>query len=230
MQRRTVPSTARPNPPTGAGSSSGSSRNVVQTQSSPSPQKHKRKHGNVVWAMVVAIALLLVFFSVLFPAELEQVEKEAQSLGQAALKKERQFVRDHYGWRQSSQDGSAPPAVGDSRNPPDDWDERVDASRVASHQRMGPPGRWVEGEKQLKQRLQVLYDRQQQGLDVGVPVLTRWLGGDFPAYVTPDMDAEEWKKNVEAEYARMRREEDAWQAEMQKLIHQRERDIGITTA
>ena len=41
---------------------------------------------------------------------------------------------------------------------------------------------WVDGEKKLKKQLKILAERQAQGKDLGVPVLTRWLGDDIPAW------------------------------------------------
>ncbi|MGK3735423.1 MAG: hypothetical protein ACI90V_002263 [Bacillariaceae sp.] len=106
------------------------------------------------------------------------------------------------------------------------------ASSDAATARMeAQSSRWVDGEKALKKKLQVLYDRQSNGKDLGVPVLTRYLGEDIPAWITPDiMDKDEWKKKVEDKYEEMRKEEEEWKKEMAKIITQRERDIGITTA
>ena len=45
------------------------------------------------------------------------------------------------------------------------------------------------------------------------------------------MDEAEWRKNVEAKYAEMRKEEEEWIKEMQKIIDNNEHgDIGITTS
>ena len=74
-----------------------------------------------------------------------------------------------------------------------------------------------------------LYEKQQQGELLGVPVLTRWLGDDFPAWVTPDMDEQKWRNDVAAKYKEMREEEEQWKVKMEKIIQQRERDLGITT-
>jgi hypothetical protein len=69
----------------------------------------------------------------------------------------------------------------------------------------------TEGEKKLKAKLKVLAERQAQGKDLGVPVLTRWLGEDIPAWPSAEtMPKEEWKKRVEDKYAEMRNEEMAW--------------------
>ena len=65
---------------------------------------------------------------------------------------------------------------------------------------------------------------------MGAPVLTRWLGDDFPAWVGEGMKEEEWRADVDAKYTEMRKDEEAWQKRMQALIDQRERDMGITTA
>ena len=108
----------------------------------------------------------------------------------------------------------------------------VRASSDAATKRMeAQSSRWVDGEKALKKKLQILYDRQQKGLDLGVPVLTRYLGEDIPAWITPDkMDENEWREKVKDKYEEMRVEEEEWKKKMEKIITQRERDIGITTA
>ena len=106
-----------------------------------------------------------------------------------------------------------------------------EASDAATVRMEAQPSRWVDGEKALKKKLQVLYDRQSKGKDLGVPVLTRYLGEDIPAWTTPDiMDEDEWKKKVVDKYEEMRKEEEEWKKEMAKIITQRERDIGITTS
>ena len=89
--------------------------------------------------------------------------------------------------------------------------------------------RWVDGEKMLKKKLQVLYDRQQEGKDLGVPVLARYLGEDIPVWVTPDKEAE-WQKKVDLRYEEMRQEEEEWKKKMANIIASRERNIGVTTA
>mmetsp|Transcript_29339 Transcript_29339/g.79431 ORF Transcript_29339/g.79431 Transcript_29339/m.79431 type:complete len:296 (-) Transcript_29339:1194-2081(-) len=107
------------------------------------------------------------------------------------------------------------------------------SSDAASARMAAQSSRWVDGEKALKKKLQVLYDHQMNGKYLGVPVLTRYLGEDIPAFVgTPDspMKEDEWKKLVEAKYEEMRLEEEEWKKEMAKLVETRERNIGITTA
>lgn len=95
--------------------------------------------------------------------------------------------------------------------------------------------RWVDGEMALKRKLQVLYDMQKKGDNLGVPVLTRYLGEDFPAFVgTPDstMKKEEFEKLVEAKYEEMRKEEEEFQKKMTLQIEKdtkERRNMGITT-
>jgi hypothetical protein len=64
---------------------------------------------------------------------------------------------------------------------------------------------WVVREKKLKQKLQELFDQQQQqeGKNLCVPILTRWLGDHIPIYITLDMDVnvKQWKKQVQDKYA-----------------------------
>ena len=72
-----------------------------------------------------------------------------------------------------------------------------------------PHGKWVEGEQKLKQQLKILAQRQANQQDIGVPVATRWLGDDIPAW--PEQGKEdEWKRAVEKRYDEMRQEEARW--------------------
>lgn len=108
------------------------------------------------------------------------------------------------------------------------------ASSDAATARMeAQSSRWIDGEKALKKKLNVLFEQQEKGQNLGVPVLTRYLGEDIPAFVgTPDstMKVEEWKKLVEAKYEEMRQEEEEWQKKMRLMIEKRTPDTGITTA
>eukprot|EP00531_Pseudo-nitzschia_arenysensis_P013200 CAMPEP_0116155002 /NCGR_PEP_ID=MMETSP0329-20121206/22079_1 /TAXON_ID=697910 /ORGANISM="Pseudo-nitzschia arenysensis, Strain B593" /LENGTH=188 /DNA_ID=CAMNT_0003652015 /DNA_START=218 /DNA_END=784 /DNA_ORIENTATION=+ len=92
--------------------------------------------------------------------------------------------------------------------------------------------RWVEGEKALKKKLKILFNRQAKGQFLAAPVLTRYLGEEIPAYVgTPDskLQEDEWKKLVDAKYQEMREEEEEWQKKMALFIEQQPRNPGITT-
>ena len=95
---------------------------------------------------------------------------------------------------------------------------------------------WVEGEQLLKQELQKLAVHQAAGRYLGVPVLTRWVGADIPAWpsvvdndkddTTKKMSPEEWQTQVEARYAAMRQEEIEWQQTMTQYLQQQYQHRG----
>jgi len=182
-----------------------------------------KKHKLNPIVFVIAFALLLMSLSWLFfPDRVVQVEHEAEAVGHQladkALRAEHN-VQDwiqHHGGRSSN--GAIPAPLDRS------------ASDAASAAMLAQSSQWVDGEKKLKKKLTELYEKQQKGELLGVPVLTRWLGDDFPAWVTPGMDEQQWRKDVAEKYKQMRVEEDKWKEEMQKIIDKRERDLGITTA
>lgn len=76
---------------------------------------------------------------------------------------------------------------------------------------------WVEGEKKLKKALKVLMEQQKNGKNLGVPVLTRWLGDDIPVWA-PEGKEKEWQAKVDAKYEEMKQEEIAWKENMLKII------------
>lgn len=60
----------------------------------------------------------------------------------------------------------------------------------------------IEGEQQLKLKLQKLYNLQQKSnTEDSSPIVTRWLGADLPHWLpissTPENDAKQWKEKVE---------------------------------
>jgi len=77
---------------------------------------------------------------------------------------------------------------------------------------------WVEGEKKLKKCLKPLAERQKNGQDLGVPVLTRWLGDDIPCYVSQDVNKAEWEAKVKERYDQMRDENKKWQQQVKEHI------------
>lgn len=102
---------------------------------------------------------------------------------------------------------------------------------AATARMMAQPSKWVDGEKSIKRQLKQLQAIQEKGELLGVPVLTRYLGEDFPAWVGKDMNEDEWKQKVAQKYEEMRAEEEEWRKEMQKIINERREDeIGIPTA
>jgi len=129
-----------------------------------------------------------------------QVEQQAGQMAQQAYHAEQKMMD----WWKS--EGRQKPPIHEDNHPGAHQHEAT--ARMLQHE-----SKWVDGEKKLKQRLKLLAERQAQGKDIGVPVLTRWLGDDFPAWVgeKPGMDETVWKKNVQEKYAQMRKEEEEWQ-------------------
>ena len=97
---------------------------------------------------------------------------------------------------------------------PEDRQASLDATEAMKRQ----PSSWVDGEKKLKQMLKPLVERQRQGKDVGVPILTRYLGEDFPAWVPEGGNVEEWTKKRDAKYDEMRKEEEKWKSQVRKYL------------
>jgi hypothetical protein len=82
---------------------------------------------------------------------------------------------------------------------------------------------WVAGEKKLKNMLKELVKLQADGKELGVPVLTRYLGPGIPAWPKNGMSVDEWKKLVDAKYAEMRKEEEEWRVTMGEIIEKERR-------
>lgn len=74
--------------------------------------------------------------------------------------------------------------------------------------------KWVDGEKKLKAELKKLVELQKEGKEIGVPVLTRWLGDDIPAWAGTGVDVNEWNEKVSAAYTKMREEEEQWKLDV----------------
>lgn len=215
MQRRPAP--AIHSSPTGPSSSSGTGPGRSGNFNIRRSQGKKRKLNPVL--ILIALAVLVMCLSwYFFPDQVVQVEHEAELVGHQIAEKAIRAEHDVEDWIHGSRNGVIPPPLDRS------------ASDKASAAMAAQSSSWVEGEKKLKKKLTELYELQQKGELLGVPVLTRWLGDDFPAWVTPDMDEQKWRQDVAERYKQMREEEEKWKKDMQKIIEQRERDLGITTA
>ena len=165
-------------------------------------QQQRSKVVDVSIFVLLGLAALLTLATYLFP-EVRDVEKQAeQEIEELMLGHQRQ-----------------PPLVM-TRNGGGGGDDArfLHVGEMSS--------KWVDGEKKLKKQLERLAQRQSNGIDIGVPVLTRWLGDDIPAWPTdPDnkMDETEWKTKVQAKYQEMRAEEMEWRSQMTRYLDQEER-------
>jgi hypothetical protein len=207
-----------------------------------------------MWVMLfVVLGIMAVSSWYWFPSQVTEAEKEAlagaQELGRKALQAEKEalagaqelgrkaleaehrvedwFHKTNENNKNNKQQHQAAPGGGGGGSIPT---RPKLTSAEATARMLAQSSTWVDGEKKLKAKLKVLAERQQDGKDLGVPVLTRYLGEDIPAWVGEGVDEVEWRKQVEAKYAEMRVEEEQWKIRMQAIIDQRDRDMGITTA
>jgi hypothetical protein len=221
------------------------------------PVKRGGKSGSGVlgpmWVMLfVILGMMGVSSWYWFPSQVTEAEKEAlagaQELGRKALQAEKEALAGAQEFGRKALE---------AEHRVEDWfhktsenkDKNKQQQRVtggggggsiltrpkltsaeATARMLAQSSTWVDGEKKLKAKLKVLAERQQDGKDLGVPVLTRYLGEDIPAWVGEGVNEVEWRQQVEAKYAEMRVEEEQWKTRMQAIIDQRERDVGITTA
>jgi hypothetical protein len=174
---------------------------------------HKKRKWNPALVMIGFAILTMSISWQFFPDEAIMVEHEAEAMGHRMAERAMQAEHNVEDWIQNH--NGASPA------------DRA-ASDAASQAMLGQSSKWVDGEKKLKRKLMGLYETQQKGELLGVPVLTRWLGDDFPAWVTPDMDEKKWRDDVAAKYKEMREEEEDWKKQMQKIIDRREQELGLS--
>lgn len=158
---------------------------------------------------LILVLVILVFgvVAIVSPRTAEKAEAEAVVATQ-------EIVRDVYKAEQRVEDWfnnqqQIPPVPVE-----EDRQLSVDASEAMKKQ----PSSWVDGEKKLKEKLKALVERQQQGKDLGVPILTRYLGEDFPAWVPEDGDKEDWTKKRDERYAEMKKEEEQWRERVKKYM------------
>jgi len=205
--------------------SSLSSGGTTQGPASSQIRKRKRSANFLKHPAYILIALALSISGLsfyLFPNQVATVEhevvNEAKLYARKAVDAEHRVETWLHQGHGATGDGGA--SAGMNR--------RIEMDATEAMMSQGSGG-WVDGERKLKKKLKELMERQAQGKDVGVPVLTRWLGDDFPAWAGEGVDRADWEKKRDERYEQMRKEEEAWQARMQRMIDTDERNIGIST-
>lgn len=210
-----------------AGSSVGSSSPLPTTVSSTTGRRVKKgsrgggnnnnNSGPSDQAFKIMIGIALILFVVAYflpaPAPIAKLERAAQD-------------EIHELWNEFHDVHGLQPPVPEHEHDPE-WhnkngqvgggqDDATNAARPPPAKSSVTGASWVEGEQLLKKELMKLADRQAKGLDIGVPVLTRWLGPDVPAWPTDlsDQGKAAWQTLVDAKYDAMREEEKEWQKKM----------------
>ena len=164
-----------------------------------------RKNSVSPW-ILVAIAAALMVATYKFP-EIQQANDAAV---QGAYATEQKIEQDMISWW-SSNGHQKPPIPVSARNVLHTDHRNVAELRKAATERMlSQESKWVDGEKKLKAKLKLLAARQQEGKDLGVPVATRWVGDDIPAWAGEGVDVDAWNAKIKERYDLMRQDEDHW--------------------
>jgi hypothetical protein len=198
----TTGSTGGPNKMAGA-----SPRRLSSRDSSLPPA---RGLGNMEFCstrVLLLVAVLVTAATYMFPADVQSVEHQA-------YQKEQELEREMFDWWQKGE--HKPPLKASGT-------DHEDSKETATQAMLKQDSKWVDGEKKLKQKLKELATRQEQGKDLGVPVLTRYLGEDIPAFAGEGVNVDEWNKKVAAKYDEMRQEEEEWKKMMQGIIGREKR-------
>lgn len=138
-----------------------------------------------------------------------EVQNAEQEIVQGAYAAEQKLEQEMIDWWTSNGHNPPPVMVLDEGDPHRKTAE-IKAARASTERMINDDSKWVDGEKKLKKELKKLVALQQEGKDVGVPVLTRWLGDDIPAWAGEGVDVDEWNAKVKARYDEMRKEEERW--------------------
>lgn len=191
MQRRTVSTNTN-------GKSVISSTAIMNGGSSSTARRTSRSSGKLLSnCALLIIALILTVATYVIP-------DGSASAGSKLITAENRVMEAEGRWMQSVSDAEG--AVMDEIH---HWlyEQKPNA---ATERMLQQSSKWVDGEKKLKSKLKELAVLQSQGKELGVPVATRWLGDDIPAWAGEGVDVEQWRKKVDARYAEMRKEEENW--------------------
>jgi hypothetical protein len=197
-------STGGPNKLAGA-----SPRRQSSRDSSLPPARTLRNMEFCSTRVLLVVAVLVTAATYMFPADVQSAEHQAHE----AYKVEQELEREMFDWWQKG--GHKPPLLIDT--------DHEDSKETATQAMLKQDSKWVDGEKKLKQKLKELATRQEQGKDLGVPVLTRYLGEEIPAWAGEGVNVDEWNKKVAAKYDEMRQEEEEWKKMMQGIIGREKR-------
>lgn len=231
---RRAGNTSSSNPGTGGGASNSGG---LSGRITPMGRRHGGSNNNPFGSgggrsgrfhpMLYVIGMVVIMMCVswiYFPDEVLILEKEAEQVGQEWAQKAIHAEHDMEDWLHQSDTSTGSASTSGNQK------KDQAASEAATARMMAQSSKWVDGEKALKRKLTELAEKQQKGELLGVPVLTRWLGDDYPAWVTPDMDEAKWRSDVAEKYKQMRQEEEEWKKQMQQIIDQKEGgELGITS-
>ena len=160
--------------------------------------------------MIAAIMMVGIVVSVLYPKQLREAE-EVLAKDVALAEHEMEGWMNSHGHGVGASAGGSSAVAGSGASAVE-----IDATEAMRSQ----PSSWVESEKKLKAQLKVLVERQKEGKDLGAPILTRYLGEDFKAWVSKGEDQEAWEKARDAKYAEMKAQEDKWKAKVRKYMEE----------
>ena len=178
------------------------------------------------WLLLLAFLLTVANYQISAPPKVQQVEHDILEGAREAEHVLEQEMRDW--WGNNNNNKREPPSYNNNQNTAEQQ-RRTASERMAAQQQQAGDSQqhsWVEGEKRLKRELQKLVALQQQGQELGVPVLTRWLGEDIPAWAGTGVDRDAWQAQVQERYQEMRLDEERWRDRVAATLQQQAEKRG----
>ena len=179
------------------------------------------------WLLLLAFLLTVANYQISAPPKVQQVEHDILQGAREAEHVLEQEMRDW--WGNNNNNKREPPSNNNNQNTAEQQ-RRTASQRMAAQQQQqagdSQQHSWVEGEKRLKRELQKLVALQQQGQELGVPVLTRWLGEDIPAWAGTGVDRDAWQAQVQERYQEMRLDEERWRDRVAATLQQQAEKRG----